>query len=60
VIYSIGCFKGVDRTALEPYWDDCLEPQSDWLAERQLLQGGPQGLPLGRSIRRIRPSLSPK
>ena len=36
--YSVGCFKSVDRAALEPYWDDCLGPQSDWLSDLPLLQ----------------------
>jgi hypothetical protein len=33
VTYSVGCFKSVDWRDPEPCWDDCLGPQSDFLAD---------------------------
>lgn len=28
VIYSVGCFRDPDPFARQPFWDDCLGPQS--------------------------------
>ena len=30
VIYSVGCFKDPDPFARQPFWDDCLGPQSNY------------------------------
>jgi hypothetical protein len=33
VIYSVGCWRDLSPSAKEPFWEDCLGPQSDWTTD---------------------------